>query len=41
MIGSYPKVLALGHRYIKDILDGEHIVEEKLDGSQISFGLNE
>lgn len=36
-IHSYPKVLALGHRYIERILDGAYHLEEKLDGSQISF----
>lgn len=36
---SYPKVLALGHRFIQDILFGETIAEEKVDGSQISFGV--
>lgn len=36
---SYPKVLALGHRFIQDILFGETICEEKIDGSQISFGV--
>lgn len=36
---SYPKVLALGHRFIQDILFGETIAEEKVDGSQISFGI--
>lgn len=35
---SYPKVLALGHRYIETILQGETIVEEKIDGSQFNFG---
>ena len=36
---SYPKVLAVGHRYIADIFDGPVLVEEKIDGSQISFGM--
>lgn len=36
---SYPTVLALGHRFIQDILLGETIAEEKVDGSQISFGV--
>lgn len=34
---AYTKVLALGHRFIQDILFGETICEEKVDGSQISF----
>jgi len=38
-ISSYPKVLALGHKLVNGILDGEFHVEEKVDGSQISFGM--
>ncbi len=38
-ISSYPKVLALGERYIQDIFKGKFIIEEKIDGSQISFGM--
>lgn len=34
---SYPKVFALGHPSIADLLKGPVVVEEKLDGSQISF----
>lgn len=36
---SYPKVYALGHRQIEDLLLDPVIVEEKLDGSQFSFGV--
>lgn len=36
--GSYPKVYALGHAAIRGIFEGEVIVEEKIDGSQFSFG---
>lgn len=36
---TYPKSLALGHRMVRDILDDEVIVEEKIDGSQFSFGV--
>lgn len=36
---SYPKIYALGHRYIHEILQGEVTVEEKVDGSQFSFAL--
>ena len=36
-IPSYPKVHALGHRRIQDILLGEITIEEKIDGSQFSF----
>jgi hypothetical protein len=35
---SYPKVYALGHRSIQEILEGDVVVQEKIDGSQISFG---
>jgi hypothetical protein len=35
---SYPKVWALGHAGIKELLFDEVIVEEKIDGSQFSFG---
>ncbi len=36
---SYPKVYALGHAAIDGMLQDEVIVEEKIDGSQFSFGL--
>ena len=36
---SYPKVYALGHPATKDIFSGEVLVEEKIDGSQFSFGV--
>lgn len=36
---SYPKVYALGHRGIAEILQETVIVEEKVDGSQFSFGV--
>lgn len=36
---SYPKLYAMGHRAIADILLDDVIVEEKLDGSQFSFGV--
>lgn len=35
---SYPKIMALGHRYTKEVLDKEVVAEEKIDGSQFSFG---
>jgi hypothetical protein len=35
---SYPKVWALGHAGVKELLFDSVIVEEKLDGSQFSFG---
>lgn len=36
---SYPKIFALGHRSISGIFLDPVIVEEKLDGSQFSFGM--
>jgi len=39
MINSYPSVYAIGHKAIQDIFNGEVIVEEKIDGSQFSFGV--
>lgn len=38
-INSYPTVYALGHKAIEGIFDSPVIVEEKIDGSQFSFGL--
>jgi hypothetical protein len=35
---SYPSIYAIGHRYLKDLLLDPVIVEEKIDGSQFSFG---
>lgn len=35
---SYPKVHALGHAAVRDILLDPVLVEEKIDGSQFSFG---
>lgn len=35
---SYPSIYAIGHRYLKDLLLDSVIVEEKVDGSQFSFG---
>lgn len=40
MLNSYPSVYNLGHAAISDLLKHPVIVEEKIDGSQISFGLN-
>ncbi len=36
---SYPKIYALGHKAISALLEGEVVVQEKVDGSQFSFGL--
>lgn len=38
---SYPSVYALGHRYLTDLLLDPVLVEEKIDGSQFSFGVFE
>jgi len=35
---SYPQIFALGHRYLEHLLDDPVLVEEKIDGSQFSFG---
>lgn len=37
--GSYPKIYAIGHRALKELFSEEVIVEEKIDGSQFSFGV--
>lgn len=36
---SYPSIFALGHRALAELLLDPVIVEEKVDGSQFSFGL--
>lgn len=36
---SYPSIYALGHRAIRDLLLDPVLVEEKVDGSQFSFGV--
>lgn len=36
---SYPKVLNLGHPGLADLFDGPVVVQEKVDGSQFSFGV--
>lgn len=38
MIHSYPQVFALGHRAVENILEGDVHIQEKVDGSQFSFG---
>lgn len=35
---SYPKLYNVGHSAVKDIFQDEVLVEEKVDGSQFSFG---
>lgn len=39
--GSYPSIFAMGHRAINELLKVEVNIEEKVDGSQFSFGLVE
>lgn len=41
MINSYPSIYNLGHSAIAELLKESVIVEEKIDGSQISFSVNE
>lgn len=36
-VSSYSSIFAMGHRAIASLLDGDVVVEEKLDGSQFSF----
>lgn len=38
ILHSYPSIYNLGHKAIATILDGNVFVEEKVDGSQFSFG---
>jgi len=37
-VSAYPSLFAVGHRYIENLFDGLVIIEEKVDGSQFSFG---
>ena len=36
---TYPSIYSLGHQAIAELLRGEVMVEEKVDGSQFSFGM--
>lgn len=36
----YPSPQQIGHRSIRNLFDGPVVVQEKLDGSQISFGID-
>lgn len=38
---SYPNIFALGHIAVEDLLSVDLFLEEKLDGSQFSFGYDE
>jgi hypothetical protein len=39
MIKSYPKIWTVGDKNVKDIFLDKVVIQEKIDGSQISFGL--
>jgi hypothetical protein len=39
MISAFPKIFALGHRHTKGIFDNTVEITEKVDGSQIAFGV--
>lgn len=39
MLPGYNKVNRLGHRHTQGLLEGNVVVQEKVDGSQFSFGL--
>jgi hypothetical protein len=41
MLPSYPKIYAIGHKFIRDLFDGPVVVQEKVDGSQFSFGVQD
>jgi hypothetical protein len=36
---AYPKIYAIGHKYLGALFNGEVVVTEKVDGSQFSFGM--
>lgn len=38
-IPSYPSIYNIGHKAAADLFDGPVVVEEKIDGSQFSFGV--
>lgn len=38
MINSYPKIFNLGHAAITDLFNHEVVIQEKYDGSQVSWG---
>lgn len=37
-MSSYPKILTIGHRYLENLFKNPVLIEEKVDGSQFSFG---
>lgn len=40
-LSSYPKIYNFGHREVKEIFSTPVLIEEKVDGSQFSFGVNQ
>lgn len=38
MISAFPKIFAIGTKYIDSIFDNEVEITEKVDGSQFAFG---
>lgn len=38
MLRSYSSIYSLGHKAVKEIFNVEVLIEEKIDGSQFSFG---
>lgn len=40
MISAYPSIFALGHKAVVDLLTSPVVVQEKIDGSQFSFGVH-
>jgi RNA ligase len=40
-IGGYGSPVNLGHKSVLGVLDGDVVIQEKVDGSQFSFGLRE
>lgn len=41
LIPSYSKILTLGSAYTDNALDGEVVIQEKVDGSQFAFGISD
>src|SRR6267378_1341496 len=41
VLPSFPKVWNVGHPSVKELFQGEVLVQEKVDGSQFSFGVND
>ncbi len=41
MLTNYPSIFNLGHKAVQDLFNTEVLIEEKVDGSQFSFGLKD